>query len=383
MREPCSLSFVLSLSLSLSFFLLCLSSHTHTHTHTHTGEVVVTQSLFEKIKQPPTQITAAFTPHKGGKRYGLNWKAHLKVDSSYDDDDDDIKSYLSSEASRDEMLNTLEESSEEKIASGRMSIAQRMSNIISGQRMSQIISKNSNRRTSKTGIRRASNKFMHRLSSHVMNLAKLRRRGSALGDRPSLLFGKSNKEGKKGRVTQVVASVIVNNTATLSMLEDSTICKEEIEEQYAGYLNFNTAHGAAEAIMISGHEDTYRLARRRARLLGALKREFQSPSSSPGESIRHEVRALVHSIIREAMDSDMVPLMGSMAFATTVFIQLDELIPYLDKGEFQPVQNAFLTILDGLSIEGGKFECDICFLCSRFFTYTIIFITHTHTLTYI
>ena len=147
-----------------------------------------------------------------------------------------------------------------------------------------------------------------------------------------------------------------------------SVCAASVEQQHAAYVRMAADKAADKqrrsSLCINQDDDeaevrdkvkASQLHRRRLRVLLALKKEFTTllPAPNGRASVRYQLRALVHEVTREAVDSDMVNLIGSMATVTTIFVRLDALIPALDRGDLATVQRTFLTLLDALAVEGG------------------------------
>jgi hypothetical protein len=68
---------------------------------------------------------------------------------------------------------------------------------------------------------------------------------------------------------------------------------------------------------------------------------------------RIALRGNVHAVARDAVDSGMKDLMGSMLVVSTVFLELDELIPYLSSSNLERVQAVYLCLCRIVKEYGG------------------------------
>eukprot|EP00939_MAST-03C_sp_MAST-3C-sp1_P000599 g599.t1 len=131
-------------------------------------------------------------------------------------------------------------------------------------------------------------------------------------------------------------------------------------DAYKSFLQHSKKHSNSHQSDVNEKDDTKRrdmddLTRRnRHRLLQELSRQFQRGTTiSRSAEIQFEIRALVPEVTREAFDHDMSHLMASMANVTTLFVNMNFLIKFLDQGSLDMIQRVFTIVLDTLSSEGG------------------------------
>lgn len=184
---------------------------------------------------------------------------------------------------------------------------------------------------------------------------------------------KKTTTGKRGLVSLPTMKRVEHLLSTV------TVCEESVLKQYKNFHKLrryvgSTRDGASNETRASSNdettgdvtrsrsptEDQARWKRERLRMLNAVKCEAETAralsktkSMTLSTRIRQRVRSLVHEVARDAADNDMLGIVGSMNDVTTIFVQLDDLIPYITAGDVDMVQKAFLALTGALRKRGG------------------------------
>jgi len=153
-----------------------------------------------------------------------------------------------------------------------------------------------------------------------------------------------------------------------TMLHLSNICVDSQQKQYKLFHRDQHEHNDEDTDKRNAKARRRRrrnsLAHRfKLRSLRALQREYREQLKGQKEkkneevtlnkSVRWRMRSLIHRTGREIVDNDMVGQVGDLCHITTLFIQLDELIPSLQNGDLDHIQSAFLVLLETVESAGG------------------------------
>eukprot|EP00940_MAST-03C_sp_MAST-3C-sp2_P000091 g91.t1 len=128
------------------------------------------------------------------------------------------------------------------------------------------------------------------------------------------------------------------------------VIPEKAKEEHKGSLGYASDLAMSRALMeCTICADTI------ANQYAVAKADTKSIRSSPDGVSENAVltRPAVHEMALNALDHNTVDFMGEMRQVTTIFVQLDDLIPFISSGNLEKVQSAYTLMRETLSEEGG------------------------------